>query len=459
MVDVLIAGAGPAGALAGIHLDRAGARVLMVDRRRSRATSCAATAQPRRVRGSTGSGCGRPSRRCAAARGMLLTGNGGVHVRGTYGHGLFARALTRRVLDHCGRCRGGGRRPVPGWRAGRRAAHRRTGGVATVRGAVLCRTTAGATPLRVPAQITIAADGRRSTLAFSLGLLSHPPQPRRWAVGAYFSGLAGIETVGEMHVRGPHYIGVSPIGGEGLANVCLVTPDRDGFADPARLLERHLAADPVLGPRASAARRVTAPAILGPLAVDARAPARPAAARRRRRRLRHPMTVDCCASPCAAPSSRPRPRSRARGPRPRLRGPARRSATAAFGTKYASTAFCAAGRHAAPRQRAGRSRASGARLLRQMIRYAGDVRRVNVDPSHVWYAHGVNYQRSHCWPSSWGRGCCSRRGARAATAGPPPAGAIAPADDVYAWMRAVYPGMFVAMTAEGVLATPACSTW
>lgn len=38
------------------------------------------------------------------------------------------------------------------------------------------------------------------------------------------------------------------------------------------------------------------------------------------------------------------------------------------------------------------------------------------------------------------------------------AGAIAPADDVYAWMRVVYPGMFVAMTAEGVLAAPACST-
>jgi flavin-dependent dehydrogenase len=123
----------------------------------------------------------------------------------------------------------------------------------------------------VPAQVTIAADGRRSALAFALGLARHPPTPRRWAVGAYFEGLAGLDTVGEMHVRGPHYIGVSPIGGDGLANICLVTPDRAGFADPARLLERHLAADPVLGPRSGAARRVTAPAILGPLAVDATA--------------------------------------------------------------------------------------------------------------------------------------------------------------------------------------------
>ena len=38
------------------------------------------------------------------------------------------------------------------------------------------------------------------------------------------------------------------------------------------------------------------------------------------------------------------------------------------------------------------------------------------------------------------------------------AGAIEPADDVYAWMRLVYPGMFVAMTAEGMLGAPACTT-
>jgi methyltransferase len=38
------------------------------------------------------------------------------------------------------------------------------------------------------------------------------------------------------------------------------------------------------------------------------------------------------------------------------------------------------------------------------------------------------------------------------------AGAIEPPDDVYAWMRIVYPGMFVAMTAEGALAAPACTT-
>lgn len=45
----------------------------------------------------------------------------------------------------------------------------------------------------------------------------------------------------------------------------------------------------------------------------------------------------------------------------------------------------------------------------------------------------------------------SRRQERALRA----AGAVEPAHDVYGWMRIVYPGMFLAMTAEGVQAPPA----
>jgi methyltransferase len=48
----------------------------------------------------------------------------------------------------------------------------------------------------------------------------------------------------------------------------------------------------------------------------------------------------------------------------------------------------------------------------------------------------------------------SARQARALRA----AGAIEAPDDVYRAMAVVYPGMFLAMTAEGVLAPPACTT-
>jgi methyltransferase len=77
----------------------------------------------------------------------------------------------------------------------------------------------------------------------------------------------------------------------------------------------------------------------------------------------------------------------------------------------------------------------------------------------VWYAEQVNYQPLALlvvvvvpWLllETWR----SRRHERALRA----AGAIEPADDVYAWMRIVYPGMFVAMTLEGMLAPPACTT-
>jgi flavin-dependent dehydrogenase len=124
--------------------------------------------------------------------------------------------------------------------------------------------------LRAP--LTIAADGRRSALAFGLGLAAHPARPRRWAVGAYFDAGASDPLFGEMHVRGGHYIGVAPVP-EGLTNACLVVcePRAGALAQPAALLQRILRGDPMLRDRFADARMVTAPTTIGPLAVDAHA--------------------------------------------------------------------------------------------------------------------------------------------------------------------------------------------
>ena len=74
-----------------------------------------------------------------------------------------------------------------------------------------------------------------------------------------------------MHLRKNCYIGVAPVP-NGLTNVCLVTPSEPGdpsFHDPAALLRRTLAADPLLRDRVAGARFVAPPVVLGPLAVDA----------------------------------------------------------------------------------------------------------------------------------------------------------------------------------------------
>ena len=74
-----------------------------------------------------------------------------------------------------------------------------------------------------PARIVIAADGRRSAIAIGRGLSRQPQRPRRWAIGGYFSDVTGMTSLGEMHVRRGHYIGVAPVPG-GLTNACLVVP-------------------------------------------------------------------------------------------------------------------------------------------------------------------------------------------------------------------------------------------
>ena len=116
----------------------------------------------------------------------------------------------------------------------------------------------------------IAADGRRSAVAFALGLARHPRRPRRWAIGAYFEGVTGLSDVGEMHVRHGHYIGVAPVPG-GLTNACLVVSEGRarsiGSAADRRPRSRR-APRPIPRARFAAARRATPVTMLGPLAVE-----------------------------------------------------------------------------------------------------------------------------------------------------------------------------------------------
>ena len=270
MFDVLVIGAGPAGSVAATVLARAGARVCLIDRASfPRPKLCGDTLNP----GARGVlkrlGLDEDLQRAALqVDGMLVTGEG-VAIEARYPGLLRGLALRREDLDlvlvnaairagvDC-RERCAARSPLLS----------DVRGTTTVVGASCV--SAGAS-IDLGATVTIAADGRRSSLAFALGLARHPSSPRRWAVGAHASHVHGLSSVGEMHIRQGHYIGVAPLPG-GLANVCLVKPagaHDAALRNPRRALLDAVAGDAMLRERFADARLVADPLVLGPLAVDA----------------------------------------------------------------------------------------------------------------------------------------------------------------------------------------------
>jgi flavin-dependent dehydrogenase len=304
--DVVIVGAGPAGAVAGIVLARAGVRVRLVDRATfPRDKLCGDTVNPGTLARLRALGVADDiEARGLRVDGMMVTGERGVTVEGLYPQGQWGRAIVRRDLDWLllQQAIAAGCRFDPGV-AVRGAIVDESAGARAITGV---KVGAGGREVAISAPITIAADGRRSIIGFGLGLARHPRSPRRWAIGAYFEsfarpqiasdvhrmgiertsdvhpediegtsdghpkGIEGASGVGEMHVRRGRYIGVAQVPG-GLTNVCLVRPARPAdaaLADPAALLVRELSRDPLLRDRAAGARLVAPPVVLGPLAVD-----------------------------------------------------------------------------------------------------------------------------------------------------------------------------------------------
>jgi flavin-dependent dehydrogenase len=282
--------------VAGAILARRGARVRIVDRATfPRDKLCGDTVNPGTLARLEVLGLADDiEARGLRVDGMLVTGEGDVAIAGRYPDGRGGRAIVRRDLDWLllQRAIAAGCAFEPGV-AVRGAIVDNGRPQPFVRGAVAGTAAAGR---ELRAKITIAADGRRSTIAFGLGLARHPSRPRRWAIGGYFENFAPQTTInaeiaehaeealrvprvlrrtsvfGEMHVRRGRYIGVAPVPG-GVTNVCLVRPAGPAdaeLADPAAMLVRELARDRALRDRAAGARLAGPPAVLGPLAVDVR---------------------------------------------------------------------------------------------------------------------------------------------------------------------------------------------
>ena len=271
--DVLIVGAGPAGAVAAIVLARAGARVRLLERAAfPRDKLCGDTINPGTL------GLLRRLGLAAAVEqrglpidGMIVTGEGGIAVEGRYPVDQRGLAISRRDFD-AGLLEQATAAGVAFECVAVREAIVDGPDIAPIVRGVVVDGSGGRRQLRAGA--VIAADGRRSTLAFGLRLARHPPRPKRWAIGAYFEDPIR-STFGEMHIRRGRYIGVAPLGG-GISNVCLVLPWSGGeavsracdFRDPPGLLRNAIAAEPALRGRFGGRVPVRDPIMLGPLAVD-----------------------------------------------------------------------------------------------------------------------------------------------------------------------------------------------
>jgi flavin-dependent dehydrogenase len=269
--DVIVVGAGPAGAIAAIVLAQAGARVRVLDRAVfPRDKMCGDSLNPGAIRLLARHGLDQAvTARGLPVEGMLLTGPGGAAVEGRYPGGVLGRSILRRDLDLLllEAAMASGARVEQGVRVVGPVVHG-AGGSRMVHGVVAAGEKTGSVERRAP--VVIAADGRHSGLAFQLGLARHPARPRRWAIGAYFEGVGGLTTLGEMHVRRGAYIGVAAVPG-GLTNACLVLPEvaaRAVMRSPEAALDDRLHTDPQLSHRFATARRVTKASVLGPLAVE-----------------------------------------------------------------------------------------------------------------------------------------------------------------------------------------------
>ncbi len=276
-VDVVVVGAGPAGAASAVFLAERGHAVVLLDKAAfPRPKICGEYLSPEaaRVLDRLDVLKAVDAAGAQALRGMRITAPDGTVLDGPYptegpwrGFRDHALAVPREVLD---------RLLVERARAlvDVRERHRVTGllreGARVV--GVRAETEDGAW-IEVRARLVVGADGRASVVARALGLV-RPHRLRRLALIQHVSGIDGLGDRGEIYVDPPDYSILSPVA-PGLVNLSLVVPlahaapyrGRMETFLAARLKQlRHLPAR-LAGMRAEGPLRV-----MGPLAYRVREP-------------------------------------------------------------------------------------------------------------------------------------------------------------------------------------------
>jgi len=225
-VDVLIAGAGPAGSALAAALARAGASVLLVEAAaHPRPKACAEYASPRIVEELARLGLPASWTDTAVPlRGMDLHAGGRwapiryEDARGTReAWGVDRRRFDAALADHA-------------TRAGAELRERtRVVGLVTdgprVLGATLHDQATGRDEV-VSAGWTVGADGTRSSVSRLVSVDRPVRFPRRLGLVAHYAGVPDLTDHGEMHVGRGYYVGLAPTPG-GELNVGMALPMED----------------------------------------------------------------------------------------------------------------------------------------------------------------------------------------------------------------------------------------
>lgn len=270
--DAVVVGGGPAGSALAALLARRGHDVLLLDAARfPRDKVCGEAVSPEAWRLLEATGAADRVRSLAPhpLRGMRLVSPDGTSFRGEYrGRERPGFAVRRLTLDEA--LLDAARDAGAEVREGVRVTGLLREGEAVA--GVLADVAGETRPLR--ARITAGADGRRSVVARTLGLLREHPRMRRFAVRGHWEDVQGLEDFGEMHVGGGGYCGVAPLSPT-LANVAFVL-DRSEMASAAGHLEGFYRDSlrrrwPRVAERLGHARLLEAPRAIGPLALVCRA--------------------------------------------------------------------------------------------------------------------------------------------------------------------------------------------
>jgi geranylgeranyl reductase family protein len=274
--DVLVVGAGPAGASTAFHLARAGVRVTLVDRARfPRSKPCAEYLSPEASRVLHAMGVLEQVERSGAAQltGMRIRAPNGAEFEGRFlaAHGYRGfrdrgLAIPRIELDAMllNAARHAGVSVIEHWHV---TEVERDHPVTRVTG-----TDASGTRRTICASVVVGADGLRSVVARRAGLARRSRLVKRFAVVAHFAGVRGIGQAGEMHVQHNGYVGLADVG-HSLTNVAMVVPAAlmsTARTGAERFMLDWLQSHPHLAPRFRDARIVGEVRATGPFASSAK---------------------------------------------------------------------------------------------------------------------------------------------------------------------------------------------